>query len=172
MQLRSAQLTARGIITLLAPFCKPFLEICEKSFSKEQNPLSQSLAALPAPPRGEPLAGPPQAAAKGRGSLGSPFGGAGALAPERACPCSDTLFLTLLLPCQYQKEGAAHQDCDLPRCPAVDEFCAHAAVPAGGGAAGRGGVPGRAAAVGRGSGGSFLIGPAGPGSAGRCRALI
>ena len=35
-------MTARCIITLPAPFCKPFLEICEKSFSKGLNPLSQS----------------------------------------------------------------------------------------------------------------------------------
>ncbi len=62
----------------------------------------------------------------------------------------------------YQKEGAAHQDCDLPRCPAADKFCAHAAVPAGGWAAGRGGVPGRAAAVGRGQRGQLPRWPCWP----------
>ena len=62
-------MTARSIITLLAPFCKPFLEICEKSFSKGLNPLSQSLAALPAPPRGEPTHLQGQQQQKGKLSL-------------------------------------------------------------------------------------------------------
>ena len=109
---------------------------------------------------------------------GSPTRGAVAAKPatERLCKSkaspSPSFSPTFCYTDICQKEGATHQNCDLPRCPAADEFCAHAAVPAGGGAAGRGGVPGRAAAVGRGSGGGFLVGPAGPGSAGRCRTLI
>ena len=74
-----------------------------------------------------------------RYAKGSPTRGAVAAKPatERLCKSkaspSPSFSPTFCYTDIYQKEGAAHQDCNLPRCPAADKFCAHVAVPAGGG---------------------------------------